>query len=396
MTNSSERTIGYIVGSFPGTSETFILNEINGLVGHGMNIQCFSLTRNTEDVIHAQAKKWFVRTYWPPLLYSPNLWFAHLYFALTKPKKYFTACGRIKEFDGKRKFVFSVYFARLVQKKGIRHVYGQFGWCAGPAMLIGYLTEVGYSFILHHADIFFVPAWNIAQLINQSKFCVTISHYNKRYLIEKFQDIIPDKICVIHLGVDTKKFVPVIENSTVGEKVNLSNVARLVRIKNIPFLIKICEELRNKGYEFNCIVVGEGPERPNLEKQIHELGLEDRINLVGEKSQEELTAVYNKCDIFVLTSISEGIPVVAMEAMSIGLPVVAPNITGMSELVKHGQTGFLFNQGDLEQATDAVIKLVKDTDLRVQMGYLAREKVISEYNIHDNTRELAKLLFKVL
>lgn len=396
MKNNWQNKVGYLVGCFPSTSETFILNEMEELEKNEINIRFFSLSHNARDVLHDLAKKWVTRTYWTPSLFSPALWLAHLHFALVKPKEYFPALGHIKEFGGKRSFLKAIYFARVVEIEEIHHIYAQFGWCAGAAMLIGYLTGVGFSFILHATDIFFVPPSNIKQLVNQSQFCVTVSHYNKRYLTEKWSNINPDKIKVIHLGVDIKKFAPVDKDATVKKRVDLLNVARLEKLKNIPFLISICKELKEKKYDFNCIVVGEGHERVNLEKQITKLGLEDCIHLVGKKSQEKIVTIYQNADIFIMTSISEGIPVAAMEAMASGLPVVAPRIKGIPELVIDGHTGLLFSAGNLEQATDAIAKLIQDADLRAQFGIRGREKIISDFNIHANVAQLAKLYLEAL
>ena len=197
-------------------------------------------------------------------------------------------------------------------------------------------------------------------------------------------------------GVDTDKFLPTVKSHVNNEPINLLTVARLTKVKNIPLHLSICENLWKQGLEYSCTIVGDGPERTDLEEQIRKLGLEDQVTLNGVISQENLVAIYQNADLYVLTSLSEGIPVTAMEALASGLPVIAPNITGMSEIVIDGENGFLFPEGDLDRAVNAIIRVAEDSELREQMGIRGREKVLKEYNIDTNVGQLADLFAKVL
>ena len=388
--------IGYLVSSFPYYSETFILNEMDALERLGFSLCCFSLTSNSDDTVHHLAKKWITRVHWPPLPLSKDVFLAHLYSALAQPRKYFYALRHYRNYGGKRNFLIGVYLARVVAREKIRHIHAQFGWCAPVAMLIAHLSETGFSFILHGADIFYVPPANMAQLVNCSKFCVTISKFNKKYLLSQWQSIEPEKVQVLHCGIDTDKFLPTVKSHVNYEPIKLLTVARLVKLKNIPLLISICENLCKQGLEYTCKIVGDGPERTDLEEQIRKLGLEKQITLKGVISQENLVSIYQNADIYLLTSISEGIPVTVMEAFASGLPVIAPNITGMSELVIDGQNGFLFPEGNPDRAVDAIIRVAEDSGLRTKMGIRGREKVLKEYNIHTNAGQLAGMFAEVL
>ena len=122
-------------------------------------------------------------------------------------------------------------------------------------------------------------------------------------------------------------------------------VGRLHPVKDHAFLLHACHELKSCGIDFLCLIAGEGPERPWLEHLIRNLGLEAQVKLLGHLCRRELDACYRLCDLVVLTSRSEGIPLVLMEAMAHGKTVLAPAITGIPELVKHGETGFLYQRG---------------------------------------------------
>ena len=90
---------------------------------------------------------------------------------------------------------------------------------------------------------------------------------------------------------------------------------------------------------FECLIAGEGPERRNLESLIRRCGLEERVTLLGHVPREHMDSLYDRADVVVLTSRSEGIPLVLMEAMARGKIVLAPAITGIPELVIAGRDG---------------------------------------------------------
>jgi len=395
MQPSAQHKIGYLVAGFPAPSETFIVNEIEAISQRGFSVQVFSLSSEPMLAIHQLARKWGERASYAPVALSPRVGLAHAYLIRRHPRRYLRALLHYREFGGKQDFLKAGYYARLLEQQQIGHVHAHFGWCAGPAMLMAFLTGGSFSFTLHGSDIFVVPPPNMAQLINASRFCVTISEFNRRYVLQQWAAVDADKLKVIRCGIDPGKFVPPAERSAERERdrrtARLISVGRLCDQKDFPFGLAICERLLRKGFRPLYTIAGDGTERANLEEQVRRQGLGDWVTFTGLVSQEDLIPLYQTSDVFVLTSKSEGIPVVAMEAMAAGLPVVAPRITGVPELVEGGHSGLLFSPGDLEGATEAVASLVEDRALRVRMGARGREKVISEYNIYTNAGQLAKL-----
>jgi glycosyltransferase involved in cell wall biosynthesis len=118
-------------------------------------------------------------------------------------------------------------------------------------------------------------------------------------------------------------------------------------VKDHAFLVEACAQLRARNVAFLCSIAGEGPERRNLEALIRESKLEKEVSLLGHIAREQMACYYNDADVVVLTSRSEGIPLVLMEAMARGKIVLAPAITGIPELVIAGKTGFLYEGGSL-------------------------------------------------
>ena len=136
-------------------------------------------------------------------------------------------------------------------------------------------------------------------------------------------------------------------------------VGRLHAVKDHAFLVRACARLRDYGVDFECLIAGEGPERHRLEFLIRKNRMQDQITLLGHAARPQMDALYGRADVVVLTSRSEGIPLVLMEAMTRGRIVLAPAITGIPEIVIPGKTGFLYSPGALRDFVAKILFLEK-------------------------------------
>jgi glycosyltransferase involved in cell wall biosynthesis len=160
------------------------------------------------------------------------------------------------------------------------------------------------------------------------------------------------------LGVEVSDRNDPLPTSTIhNEQFSLVSVGRLCAVKNHAFLVAACAQLRDRGVKFKCSIAGEGPERRRLERLIRKWGLELQVSLSGHVPHSEIDSLYDGCDVVVLTSHSEGIPLVLMEAMGRGKIVLAPAITGIPELVVPGQTGFLYQPGSLDGFVNCLLHI---------------------------------------
>jgi colanic acid/amylovoran biosynthesis glycosyltransferase len=252
------------------------------------------------------------------------------------------------------------YYAVLLGKRGVDHVHvhhGYFGSWIG--MVAARLLGVSFSMTLHGSDLLVSGDYLDTKLKN-CRFCVTISEYNRRYILEHFPAIDPGKIIVSRLGVDE----PERESSrrvARGTRRTLALVAvgRLHAVKDHAFLVRACARLRDSGLGFECLIAGEGPERRRLEMLIREHRLQDQVALLGHVARAQMDELYGRADVAVLTSRSEGIPLVLMEAMVRGRIALAPAITGVPEIVIHGKTGFLYAPGALQDFVARILFLEK-------------------------------------
>lgn len=164
-------------------------------------------------------------------------------------------------------------------------------------------------------------------------------------------------------------------------------VARLDRLKDHPTAIRAAQRLRTENLRW--LFVGDGPERAAIESEIARLGLQDRVQLLGER--RDIPELLSAADAFVLTSISEGIPVTVLEAMAAGLPVAATRVGGLPELVCEGETGLLVAPSDPAAVAHAVRVMMADRDRSAAWGRAGRklaEDRFSESRMHAEYRRL--------
>jgi glycosyltransferase involved in cell wall biosynthesis len=226
---------------------------------------------------------------------------------------------------------------------------------------------------------------------------VTISEYNRRYILQHFPAIDRGKIMVSRLGVDPPESVESSPNSDRAHTLTLLAVGRLHAVKDHAFLIRACARLRDHGVNFECRIAGEGPERERLERLIKKSRLQDRIKLLGHVAREQMDSLYRSANVVVLTSRSEGIPLVLMEAMSRGRIVLAPAITGIPELVIAGKTGFLYAPGVVKDFVEKIFNLQKlaaseNFYAASRLGWIrhaARAQVLHNFNCQTNLTNFA-------
>jgi colanic acid/amylovoran biosynthesis glycosyltransferase len=197
--------------------------------------------------------------------------------------------------------------------------------------------------------------------LQNCRFCVTVSEYNRRQIRKYFPAIELGKIIVSRLGVDVPEHAESCQWVGLGGRrtFTLLAVGRLHAVKDHAFLVRACARLNDRGLDFECLIAGEGPERERLELLIRNNGLQHRLTLLGHVARLQMDALYRRADVVLLTSRSEGIPLVLMEAMMRGRIVLAPAITGLPEIIIPGKTGFLYAPGELKDFVARILLLEK-------------------------------------
>lgn len=219
----------------------------------------------------------------------------------------------------------------------------------------------------------------------------TILLSQKELEIAKANKLACGKIKIIGHGIETPEFLPkeeaikqlslIIQQPLDAQKILIGTIANLYETKDIPNLI---EALKNINEKYAAIIIGYGHEletRSSIEKQ----NLSNRVFLAGGHLVAD--RFLKAFDIFVLPSAKEGFPYVILEAMAAGLPIVATSVGALPEMIKNGKSGLLVPPKNPEKLRSAILKIIKDKNLRVSLGKNAeiefkqkfsKEKMISE------------------
>jgi glycosyltransferase involved in cell wall biosynthesis len=163
-------------------------------------------------------------------------------------------------------------------------------------------------------------------------------------------------------------------------------------VKGVPILIEAIAQLAEKYPDLTLRLVGDGPDRTELEAEVAKRGLQNRIVFLGYRSQTEVAEELARTDVFVLPSFAEGVPVVLMEAMASQVPVLTTRIAGVPELVEDGVSGQLVPPGDVSAFADALDTLLSDGGLRQRYGAAGRGKVVTEYDAAQEAQWLSELI----
>jgi len=160
--------------------------------------------------------------------------------------------------------------------------------------------------------------------------------------------------------------------------VRLGTVCRLSLEKGIQNLFHAVSRLLTRGIDVSCVVAGAGPLLNDLIRLARELGISERVVLNGAVPHSEIDRfLTSEVDVFVLPSLSEGVPKVVLEAMAAGIPIVATAVGGIPEMLgESGERGWLVPAGDVSALADAIESCVKDTDERVKRCEEAHKYVI--------------------
>ena len=393
--------VAYIMSRFPKLTETFVLYEMLAVEREGVAVEVFPLLRERQTVAHPEAARLVERARFRPFL-SARVLAANWHFFRRDPRRYAGVWrdvlrgtwGSLNFFVGGVTILPKVAaFAREMEEEGVRHVHAHFAnHPALAAFIVHRLTGIPFSFTAHGSDLH-VDRRMLDRKVGAAAFAVAISEFNRRLMMSACGDEAGEKIHVIHCGVDETVFGAT-RPAERRSRVEIVCVASFEQVKGHRFLVEACRRLGQRGVDFVCHLVGDGPLRRDVKRRIAAAGLRDRVIVHGPRPRQAVARMVAGSDIVVLASAPtrsgkrEGIPVALMEAMATGRPVVASATGGIPELVAHEDTGLLVAPGDAAALADALETLARDAALRTRMGAAGAEKVRREFDLHANAREL--------
>lgn len=186
--------------------------------------------------------------------------------------------------------------------------------------------------------------------------------------IKALVKIIPSGINIDNFANDTGKKKKIREKYQIKQdEIVLITACRLTKEKNLEFLVNSFAKIAQKEKNVKFMIVGDGAVKKDLEKMAEEFGIKDRIIFTGLVDRTSIVSLYQASDIFVFASKTETQGLVAVEAMAAGNPVIAVRASGIEDIVKDGEDGFLTSELE-EEFSKSVLKIVRDNDLRLKMS----------------------------
>jgi len=395
----------FITAKIPwGQGEAFILEEMLEIKRQGVDFLIIPRS-STKEVFHKEAERLLENAIWLPLI-NIEMLINLLKTLLTKISFWKILVTFIKHSRNPWIFIKNlivspkgIFIAKIIQKEKVKHIYAH--WGSTPSTMgyiVSQITGIPWSFTLHRWDI--TENNLLKEKVKSATFVRVISEYGKREVVGIVGEELQDKIKIIHMGV----FLPNEEQITKKIYLNKRNyiiacVANLVEVKGHKYLIEACKILKDKKINFQCWIIGEGPERKNIENQIIKLGLQKEVMVIGPKPHDEIIQMYeqNKIDITVLPSVNtvtrekEGIGVALMEAMAHRVPVIGTNVGGIPELLGEG-AGILVEEKRPEQLAEAIDTIIQDEALANELRNRGYEKICKEFDIAKNSKLLSKLI----
>ncbi|MGE3329218.1 MAG: glycosyltransferase family 4 protein [Acidimicrobiia bacterium] len=369
--------VAYLVSRFPKTTETFIANEILGLIAQGHEVIIHSLITETDQVIHPGVEKLLAGVRYGDrdrvsTLLAAARWAVRRPMATARLLRLVVgAHARQPGEMGKYLWQHAVACRWATQLRHDRVDMVHAHWATYPAygaMVIGAMTGLPFTFTGHAHDIQ-LPNPTLPAKIEAAAAVVTISEYNRRLLQKLAPTADPRKIEIVHCGVDVAAFA----SRAAARRPATSNapgtivcVGALVPYKGQRVLVEACAQLKLRNVELRCRIVGDGEDRQALAEQIARLEVSDHVELVGRLPADRVAEELAAASVMVLPSVvlssgqMEGIPVALMEAMAAGVPVISTRISGIPELVVDGETGLLVEPDDATALADAIESVLTD------------------------------------
>jgi glycosyltransferase involved in cell wall biosynthesis len=206
-----------------------------------------------------------------------------------------------------------------------------------------------------------------------------------------------EKFTVVRLGIELQQRVADRDGreetrrllGIAPDRFTVGWIGRMTGVKRTSDVLLAFRELRERGVDACLCLVGDGPEREQVERRAHELGIMRSTFFLGY--QEDVAPFYAAFDAMILPSGNEGTPVSAIESLAAGRPVVATRVGGVPDVVRDGEDGFLVDAGAVDQLAEALARLAEDAALRQRMGAAGRARVLPRYSVDRLVDDIDRL-----
>lgn len=383
--------VGYLVNLYPKVSHTFIRREIRALEAQGVSVHRYAIRAAHEPLVNPADIEEYNQTQSVLAIGAMALLFHTFMVALTVPVLWLQTLARALRLGHRAdrpRWVHLIYLMeacvllRWTRRDKVHHLHAHFG--TNPAMVALLCKNLGgptYSFTVHGPEeLDKATVLSLDHKIADAEFVVAISEFCRSQLYRWCAPELWSKIHVVRCGVDAAYLQAKV--TPPEDRPILVCVGRLAPQKGQLLLVEVAAELRDRGRDFELVLVGDGPLRAQIEAKIDEYQLYAHVTITGWASEDTVRAHISRARAVVLPSFAEGLPMAIQEAFALGRPVISTYVAGIPELVSPGKNGWLFyagNRGGLIQAMQEAL----DTPVSrlAKMGHAARLAVQAQHDI---------------
>ncbi len=402
--------IAVIVEAFPALSQTFILNQITGLIDRGHEVDIYAEFADDKQTIHADVEQYQLlkRTFYQPrvpqhkiqrFFKGLQLFWRYcfrdplLLLEAINPFKYHQHAISLRILyavipfvNNRRTYdIIQCHFG-LLGRKGM--LLRQVGAINGKLLTAFHGVDISQNLQLLGHDVY-------NDLFSEGDLFMPACDHWRRRLVELGCN--PEQIVVHRMGIDIHMFSFTPRSHPIEGPVRLITVARLTEKKGIEYSIRAVANAIAFCPNLHFTIVGDGVLRPALAALIQQLNLTSVVELVGLKNRNEIIALLNQSHLFLHPSITadntdqEASPVAIQEAMAMGLPVISTFHGGIPELVEDGVSGFLVPERDVEALTEKLIYLLQHPERWAEMGLAGRLRIEQQHDINQLNDRLVEL-----
>lgn len=397
--------VAYLIMVYPAFRETFVLREMVALRESGLPIDLYVVRPQPERVDHPGAEELAARmrtVQWS----GPCALGALCHWLRRDPRAVWAVVTTVVRENwgawnllagGLVSIPKASWMALDMRRRGIRHVHAHFATHATTiAWIVHRLGGIGYSFTAHAHDIQVTRAM-LCRKVADAAFTVTVSEHNRRQMTAECPGA---RIEVVRCGVPTDRFQPVPRTNGGGFRV--LSVASLQEVKGIRYLLEAAAILRKEVDDLSWVIIGDGEDHALLTELAAELGVQDIVTMTGHRPEAVVREHLARAHAFAMASVvlpngrTEGVPVALMEALASAVPAVATGVSGVPELVRDGDTGWLVPQRDAAALAGALAEVRRDPQEAARRAARGRQLVIDEFDVAESTRRLRALFARAL
>lgn len=258
---------------------------------------------------------------------------------------------------------------------------------------------VGISVIATaHGKNYYTDKWRrrmAYRFVARQSVMVAVSADLKQFLSERV-GIPPGNIRVIHNGIDLRRYEAKGVSRQVRKELGIKEgqpvigtVGNLFAVKGQSYLLRACRIVASAFPNFVLLVAGEGEQLSFLEKEATSLGIASNVKFLGFRS--DIPSILEAMDVFILPSLSEGLPLSVLEALALQIPVVATNVGGIPEVIEEGVTGYLVPPRNPEALADNILSLLRHPEVAINIGRAGRRKMEKSFRLEKMIKDYQSL-----